>query len=245
MGKAIRYALNQWKALTRFLDDPRIPIDNNRSEAALRCIALGRKNYLHFGHDEAGRNFAMLYSLVSTCEANGVNPIEYLKDVLIRVKTHPASRIDELLPHRWRPAMTDAKPPSPPDGHEGGGPNSRDPDASFEHETENPRPRGSDTGAAAAIPATNAAPERPGLHGDDAILPPVVATSARRPSTSAALHTVPRRGLPSVAHSPRAYSARARRSDLVTGGVKSREAPIPPSMRSPRQPRGDPRRTPP
>jgi len=66
------------------------------------CGALhNRKNFLFVGHHEAGENLAGLYSLIATCEANGVNPIEYLTDVLIRVQTHPASRIDELLPHRW------------------------------------------------------------------------------------------------------------------------------------------------
>lgn len=64
---------------------------------------MGEKNFLHFGNDDAGQNIAMLYSFVSMCEANGINPIEYLSDVLIRVQTHPASRIDELLPHRWSP----------------------------------------------------------------------------------------------------------------------------------------------
>jgi len=101
MGEAVGYALSQWDALTLFLTDARLPIDNNASERALRIAALGRKNFLFVGHHEAGENLAGLYSLIATCEANGVNPIEYLTDVLIRVQTHPASRIDELLPHRW------------------------------------------------------------------------------------------------------------------------------------------------
>ncbi len=91
----------QWDALTLFLTDPHLPIDNNASERALRVAALGRKNFLFVGTDEAGENLAGLYSLIATCEANGVNPVEYLADVLIRVQTHPASRIDELLPHHW------------------------------------------------------------------------------------------------------------------------------------------------
>ncbi len=104
MGEAIGYALNQWKTLIVFLDDPRLPVDNNASEAALRAAALGRKNFLFVGHDKAGENLAGLYSLVATCEANGVNPAAYLTDVLVRLGTHPASRIDELLPHHWRPS---------------------------------------------------------------------------------------------------------------------------------------------
>jgi len=103
MGDAIGYALGQWEALTLFLTDARLPIDNNASERALRVAALGRKNFLFVGNNEAGENLAGLYSLIATCEANGVNPIEYFTDVLIRVQTHPASRIDELLPHRWQP----------------------------------------------------------------------------------------------------------------------------------------------
>ena len=103
MGEAIGYALAQWDALTLFLTDAHLPIDNNASERALRVAALGRKNFLFVGHYQAGENLAGLYSLIATCEANGVNPTEYLADVLIRIQTHPASRIDQLLPHRWQP----------------------------------------------------------------------------------------------------------------------------------------------
>jgi transposase len=103
MGVAIKYALNQWDALSLFLTDPALPLDNNESERALRVCALGRKNFLFVGSDGAGENLAGLYSLIATCEANGVNPVEYLADVLIRVQTHPASQLDELLPHRWTP----------------------------------------------------------------------------------------------------------------------------------------------
>ncbi len=101
LGVAIRYPLKQWQALTVCLGDAQVPVDNNASERALRVVALGRKNFLFVGHAEAGQNTAMLYSLVASCEANGVNPEAYLADVLLRVQTHPASRIGELLPHRW------------------------------------------------------------------------------------------------------------------------------------------------
>jgi len=102
MGQAIAYALNQWETLCRFVDDERLPLDNNRSEAALRKAALGRKNFLFVGHEAAGENLAGLYALVATCEANGINPETYLADVLLRVQTHPNSRLDELLPHEWK-----------------------------------------------------------------------------------------------------------------------------------------------
>jgi transposase len=103
MGEAIGYALGQWNELNLFLTDPHVPIDNNASERALRVAALGRKNFLFVGTDHAGENLAGLYSLIATCEVNGVNPVAYLADVLLRVQTHAASRIDELLPHRWKP----------------------------------------------------------------------------------------------------------------------------------------------
>lgn len=107
VGQAISYALNQWEALGHFLLDERLPLDNNRSEGALRAAALGRKNFLFVGHEEAGQNLAGLYSLVATCEANGINPELYLADVLLRIQTHPQSRIDELLPHHWKPPRSD------------------------------------------------------------------------------------------------------------------------------------------
>ena len=102
MGQALRYMVNQWSRLTAFLDDPLIPIHNNASEAALRIIALARKNSLFFGNDAAGERFAVLYSLIATCQKHGVNPLEYLTDVLLRVQDHPKARVAELLPDRWK-----------------------------------------------------------------------------------------------------------------------------------------------
>jgi len=102
MGKAVGYSLRSWDALTAFLNNARLPLDNNASERALRGAALGRKNYLFFGHEAAGENHASLYSLVATCEAHGVNAQAYLADVLMRVQTHPQSRIHELLPMNWQ-----------------------------------------------------------------------------------------------------------------------------------------------
>lgn len=110
MGDALRYTLNRWDELGLFLENVRVPLDNNPAEAALRRVALGRKNFLFVGNDEARENLAGLYSLVATCEANDVNPLAYLEDVLIRVHTHPNSRIDELLPHNWH-----GPPPAEPE----------------------------------------------------------------------------------------------------------------------------------
>lgn len=102
-GKAIGYFTGNYDSLKLFLEDPNIPLDNNISERQLRLIALGRKNYLFVGHDVAGQNLAVLQTFVATCVANNVNPQEYLADVLIRIQTHPQSKIDELLPHNWKP----------------------------------------------------------------------------------------------------------------------------------------------
>jgi transposase len=102
MGVALRYIGNQWFRLTAFLDDPLIPIHNNASEAALRIVALARKNSLFFGNDMAGRRFMVLYSLMATCERHGVNPEAYLADVLVRIQDQPKDRVADLLPLRWK-----------------------------------------------------------------------------------------------------------------------------------------------
>lgn len=102
-GRAVNYLMKNRRALRVFLTDPEVPIDNNASESDLRRIALGRSNYLFFQHKESGERHAIIYSLVTSAEKNGLNPTAYLSDVLVRVQTHPHSRIEELLPHRWRP----------------------------------------------------------------------------------------------------------------------------------------------
>lgn len=102
LGKAITYALNNWEALCLFLTDARIPLDNNASEQALRIAAQGRKNFLFVGNEEAGHNIATLYSLVMTAIALGLNPENYLADILIRIQDLPNSRLHELLPQNWR-----------------------------------------------------------------------------------------------------------------------------------------------
>lgn len=103
MGAALRYITNQWKPLTVFMGDPKIPIHNNASESALRIIALARKNSLFFGSEEAAGNFSILYTLVQTAERHGINSLDYLEDVLMRVQTHRAKDIEQLLPDRWKP----------------------------------------------------------------------------------------------------------------------------------------------
>ena len=100
IGEAIAYARSNWVALTRYLESPYLSIDNNATENAIRPIALGRKNWLHLGSDRGGRTAATLLSLVQSCKNLGNEPFAYLRDVLDRVSTHPASRVDDLLPDR-------------------------------------------------------------------------------------------------------------------------------------------------
>ena len=101
IGKAITYTINQWENLGLFLTDAKIPLDNNAGEREMRRIAMGRKNYLFVGNDSSGKNMAGLYSLLATCEARGINPAEYIEDMLVRIDDHPASKLDELLPANW------------------------------------------------------------------------------------------------------------------------------------------------
>jgi transposase len=102
LGEALAYALKQEAALRLFLDDPKVALDNNVSERALRVVALLRKNALFVGHDVAGQNLAMLLTIVSTCVLHGVEPRRYLTDVLVRVN-EPGSRVEDLLPWNWQP----------------------------------------------------------------------------------------------------------------------------------------------
>jgi transposase len=95
---AIGYSLTRWRALTRYLDDGRIEIDNNAAERALRGVSLGRKNYLFMGSDAGGERAAAIYSLVETAKLNELDPEAYLREVLTRIADHPINRIDELLP---------------------------------------------------------------------------------------------------------------------------------------------------
>ena len=101
--KAIEYCLKRWQALTRYLDDGNLPIDNNWAENQMRPWALGRKNWLFAGSLESGQRAANVMSLVQSARLNGLDPYAYLADVLSRLPTHPDSQIDELLPHVWIP----------------------------------------------------------------------------------------------------------------------------------------------
>lgn len=107
-AKAISYLLNLGDAVKTFLADPRLKPDNGASERALRPVAIGRKNWLFAGCKAGGDATGILLSLVQTCRAIGADPFEYLEDVLTRIQGHPASRVAELLPHRWLEAREKA-----------------------------------------------------------------------------------------------------------------------------------------
>ncbi len=101
LGDAVRYLTNQWTALQRFVDDGRLAIDNNRAENPLRVVAVGRKNWLFAGSLEGAHRAALLYSLVQSCKLVDVPPFEYLKDVLLRIATHPHRLLGQLTPTGW------------------------------------------------------------------------------------------------------------------------------------------------
>jgi transposase len=107
MGRAIAYALNHWAALTNYLLDGRIvDITNNGAERALRRVALGRKNWMHIGIEDAGRPAVVLMSILQSCVEQEVNSVEYLRDVLARIsKPGSSSDLAELTPARWKESL--------------------------------------------------------------------------------------------------------------------------------------------
>jgi transposase len=111
VADAIGYVRNQWGALTRFLDDARLKLDNNAAERQLRRVAVGRKNWLFAGSDEGAERACVLYSLVASCKLHGVNPFEYLRDVLVRIGEHPARDVLALSPKGWKKPAEDLDAP--------------------------------------------------------------------------------------------------------------------------------------
>ena len=103
-AKALDYSLKRWVALTRYLDDGALPIDNNWIENPIRPVAIGRSNWLFAGSLRAGKRAAAVMTLIQSAKLNGHDPYAYLKDVLTRLPTQPASGIAQLLPHNWVPA---------------------------------------------------------------------------------------------------------------------------------------------
>lgn len=103
MGKAVNYALKLWEYLTVYVQDGRLRIDNNRIENLIRPVALGRKNWLFAGSPEGAQRAALFYSLFGTCKIHGINPFEYLTDVLNRINDTKMSDLGQLLPMNWQP----------------------------------------------------------------------------------------------------------------------------------------------
>lgn len=101
IGKALAYSINRWGKLCIYTKDGNLCIDNNPVERSIRAIAVGRKNYMFCGSHEAARRTAMLYSLMGMCKLHDVNPYEWLKDVLVKIPSHPLQQIEQLLPHIW------------------------------------------------------------------------------------------------------------------------------------------------
>ena len=110
LTQAFRYMRARWTALVRCFDNGRLALDNNPAERALRCVAIGRKNYLFAGSDAGGEYAAALYSLIGTAKLNGIDPEAYLRRVLERIADHPINRVTELLPwHVARAADADLR----------------------------------------------------------------------------------------------------------------------------------------
>ena len=107
LAEDIRYALNHWQGLTRFLEDGRLELDTNPVENAIRPVCLTRKNALFAGHEVGAENWALLASIVATCKLNDVNPVVYIAETLgAIIDGHPHSRIEDLMPWRFRKASS-------------------------------------------------------------------------------------------------------------------------------------------
>ena len=109
LHKAVGYALNQRKALCRYIEDGRLRPDNNLAENAIRPIAVGRKNWLFVGSERGGRAAALFMSLIQSCKDCDINPWEYFDDMLRRIMSHPVNRLRELLPDQWKPLPEDER----------------------------------------------------------------------------------------------------------------------------------------
>lgn len=102
MAGAIQYTLNQWEALRRYCEQGFLDIDNNAAERALKRVAIGRKNWLFAGNDAFGQHHAVLWSLIASAEAHGIDPQRYLRSVLAKIGQTPLSELEQFLPDRWK-----------------------------------------------------------------------------------------------------------------------------------------------
>ena len=101
LRKGVNYFLKRWSAFTRFLENGAIPMDNNRTEAAIKGPVMGKKGWLFLGNAAAGETAAAMYTLVMTCKRQSVDPYAYFCDVFNRVKTASHEELESMMPHRW------------------------------------------------------------------------------------------------------------------------------------------------
>ena len=102
IGQTVSYARGQWKVLNRYTEDGDLDVDNNLAERVLRIVAIGQKNQLFAGSDAGAERAAIIYRLIASCKLCEIDPFEYLRDVLDRISTHPASKIAEFMPLEWK-----------------------------------------------------------------------------------------------------------------------------------------------
>ncbi len=107
LAGAINYSLNRWAELMLFCEDGQAEISNILAENALRCVSLGRKNFMFAGSDSGGERAAAMYGLIGSCKLNGINPRTYLEYVLTHIADHKVNRIEELLPWNVAPKLRD------------------------------------------------------------------------------------------------------------------------------------------
>jgi hypothetical protein len=112
LGQAIDYTLKRWEALTRFVEDGMLEIDNNLIENAIRPSALGKRNWLFIGHPEAGERSAVIYTLLGSCRRHGINPFDYLKDLFARLPSAMITEIKRFTPAAWDRAKAKEKLPA-------------------------------------------------------------------------------------------------------------------------------------
>lgn len=103
IGQAIQYARGHWEGLLTYTKNGAVEIDSNRVERSIRGWKLGSKNWLFLGSEDGGQWGAVIFSVIESCKLHRINPVAYLKDVLVRVSTTPMSQIDSLMPRLWRP----------------------------------------------------------------------------------------------------------------------------------------------
>jgi hypothetical protein len=110
MGKALRYFLNEYTALVGYLRRPEFQIDNNLIENDVRPSAVGRRRWLFIGHPDAGWRSAVIYTIIQSCRRRGINPQDYLTDVLERLPSMKNHEVHQLLPSRWKPLPAQTSP---------------------------------------------------------------------------------------------------------------------------------------